>query len=134
MLSISAQYALRATTHIAQQGCWCTAKDVSMATSIPGGYIAKILSSLSNSGILASQRGLNGGFRLNSDPADISAFNIVRAIDPPPAFSACASCRAGNPLTDCSVNQLLSRLQADVDDALRRTSLATLLHQCSSIR
>lgn len=132
MLSVSAHYALRATTHIAQRGSWCTAKEVSIATNIPGGYMAKILSSLCNAGILVSQRGLNGGFQINRDPGEVSAFAIVRAIDPPSSFSSCSGCRAGNPLTDCSVNRLISRIQADADDALRQTSLASLLCECSS--
>ncbi|MBN8523979.1 MAG: Rrf2 family transcriptional regulator [Planctomycetes bacterium] len=133
MLSVTAQYALRATTHIAQRGCWCTAKEVSFATGIPGGYVAKILSSLCNAGILVSQRGLNGGFQFNRDPDEVSAFAIVRAIDPPSSFSTCSSCRLGNPQTDCSVNRLLVRIQSDEDHALRQTSLSSLLCQCSSI-
>lgn len=57
----------------------------SLATSlhIPAKFLESILRSLRQSGIVVSQRGAEGGFRLARSPNDITVADVIRALDGP---------------------------------------------------
>lgn len=57
----------------------------SLATSlhIPAKFLESILRSLRQSGIVMSQRGAEGGFRLARSPNDITVADVIRALDGP---------------------------------------------------
>ncbi len=71
MLSRSSEYAIRALTYMALQeaGAFHLAQDMARELSIPPAFLGKVLQPLVTRGILASQRGRGGGFRLLR-PAD----------------------------------------------------------------
>jgi DNA-binding IscR family transcriptional regulator len=50
---------------------------------IPSKFLEKILRSLRHAGIVASQRGADGGFRLAKPPAEVSVADVIRALDGP---------------------------------------------------
>lgn len=56
---------------------------ISTAQDIPLKFLEGILRQLRQSGIVASQRGAEGGYRLDRDPHDVSIADIVRALDGP---------------------------------------------------
>ena len=130
MISLTAQYAIRAVMHIAKAGRWCTAVEIATTANIPRGYIAKVLNVLAHSGILLSQRGFNGGFQFNPEFRQLSIYEIVRAIDPKERFSSCQDCNLGDPSADCAANRLLAEIQGDIDTRLRGAKLIDLLGSC----
>jgi len=83
MLSRSSQYAIRALAYLAMRGRgqWVLARQIATAIGIPLPFLAKILQILAVEGILESQRGRNGGFRLVRDPDRLSLFDIVEGFD-----------------------------------------------------
>jgi Rrf2 family protein len=130
MISLTAQYAIRAVMHIAQAERWCTADEVATLANIPRGYLAKVLQTLTGAGILDSQRGLNGGFRIRHECIRVTAYDIVRAIDPVDSYGVCRDCRAGDPGSDCSANRLFADIQSETDRRLRLATLADLISAC----
>lgn len=56
---------------------------ISKAQDIPVKFLEGILRQLRQSGIVASQRGAEGGYRLDRDPSEVSIADIVRALDGP---------------------------------------------------
>jgi Rrf2 family protein len=56
------------------------AHDIANKHKLPKAYVAKILSQLANSGILHSDRGPRGGFRLNDPPEKISLYDIFNGV------------------------------------------------------
>jgi Rrf2 family protein len=56
-----------------------------LATSqhIPTKFLESILVSLRNAGIVSSQRGMDGGYRLAKPPANISVADVMRALEGP---------------------------------------------------
>lgn len=50
---------------------------------IPLKFLEGILRQLRQAGIVASQRGAEGGYRLDRDPAHVSIADVVRALDGP---------------------------------------------------
>lgn len=64
---------------------------------VPAAYMAKQLQALSKAGIVKSNRGKRGGYRLAKAPSDISLWDITAAIEgSKPAFR-CAEIRQNGP-------------------------------------
>ena len=82
MLSLTAEYALRAVVFLAANpGSVARADIISQATGVPLGYLTKIMQGLARSGLTSSYRGPHGGFTLVRTPADITLLDVVRAVD-----------------------------------------------------
>lgn len=84
MLSRTSGYAIHATLHIgARSGPdnAVPAAAVAEALEIPANYLAKILNTLAREGILTSERGRTGGFRLARPADEIPLLDVVRHFD-----------------------------------------------------
>ncbi|MHB1066486.1 MAG: RrF2 family transcriptional regulator [Candidatus Nanopelagicales bacterium] len=56
---------------------------IAKAQEVPLKFLEGILRQLRQAGIVASQRGAEGGYRLDRKPADVSIADVVRALDGP---------------------------------------------------
>jgi Rrf2 family protein len=83
MISRTSEYAIRSLTFMASRppGEFHLALDMAQELGIPAAFLGKVLQPLVMRGLLHSQRGRGGGFRLAQDPAQISLLSIVRALD-----------------------------------------------------
>ena len=80
-LSARVDYALRALSELAAANAPRTVEQLSEAQHIPNKYLESILGELRRTGLLRSQRGPEGGYRL-ARPADtISIADVIRALD-----------------------------------------------------
>jgi Rrf2 family protein len=84
-VSAKSDYALRALIEIARrgQGKPVSAEELGRAQEIPHGFLQSILADLRRAEIVMSQRGQSGGWRMNSDPRDVSVADVIRAVDGP---------------------------------------------------
>ena len=57
--------------------------ELAQAQGIPAKFLEGILRQLRQAGLVASQRGADGGYRLDRDPGKITIADIVRALDGP---------------------------------------------------
>ena len=96
-LSQTSEYALRATAQLASlaPGEVARAEDLASAADIPVHYLAKILRKLVVAGLLTSQRGHGGGFRLARAPARIRFLHVLKAVGEVPHRDHCAFGKAG---------------------------------------
>jgi Rrf2 family protein len=84
MFSVSAktQYAIRAMTCLAKRrDRAATSAEIAQSENIPAKFLEGILSRLKSAGLIESERGKNGGYRMAKDPAEIRMLEIVEAID-----------------------------------------------------
>ena len=92
-LTKKADYSLIALKHFAlclrRNGEAVSAKEVADSCGIPLPILSKLLQKLGKSGFLASEYGTNGGYRLARDPRQISALEVIRAIDGPIVLANC---------------------------------------------
>jgi Rrf2 family transcriptional regulator, cysteine metabolism repressor len=65
--------------------------DLAEATATPVTVLEQVLPQLRSAGIVRSERGPAGGYRLNHDPADITLGKVVRLIQGPLAPISCAT-------------------------------------------
>ena len=84
-VSAKADYALRALIEITQhgEGKPISAEELGRLQEIPHGFLQAILADLRRAGIVVSQRGQSGGWRLASRPSDVSVADVIRAVDGP---------------------------------------------------
>jgi len=87
-VSAKADYGMRALLELTvahQEGPGRLVKGEAIATAqdIPLKFLEGILRQLRQAGIVASQRGAEGGYRLDRDPKDVSIADVVRALDGP---------------------------------------------------
>jgi len=83
-LSAKADYALRASVELASHGDGPVKADaVARAQSIPLRFLEQILLELKHAGIVASQRGAEGGYRLARPPEQIRLADVIRAVEGP---------------------------------------------------
>ena len=68
-----------------------TAKRVAEDTRIPLPTVSKLLKVLAQRGFLASQRGVNGGYRIAMDPRTVSLADVIDALEGPIAITDCSA-------------------------------------------
>ena len=58
-------------------------ESIAREQEIPSKFLENILRGLRHAGIVASQRGAEGGFRLARPPSEVSVADVIRALDGP---------------------------------------------------
>jgi Rrf2 family protein len=66
-----------------------SAKEIAEAYGIPAALLSKILQKLVKNGLLRSEHGTNGGYKLARDPGQITAYEVIRIIDGPIFLTTC---------------------------------------------
>ena len=84
-VSAKSDYALRALIEIAGRadGRAVSAEELGRLQDIPHGFLQAILADLRRAGILMSQRGQSGGWRMARAAAEVSVADVIRAVDGP---------------------------------------------------
>jgi Rrf2 family protein len=83
-VSAKADYAVRAAVELAGAGeDWLTAEVVANRQEIPMPFLQKILHALRVAGLVASQRGPEGGHRLARPADQVSVADVLRAVEGP---------------------------------------------------
>jgi Rrf2 family protein len=77
-------YAVRALVELAAaDGATVKGDRIADAQGIPLKFLENILAELRRAGIVGSQRGADGGYRIARDPAGVSVADVVRAVEGP---------------------------------------------------
>lgn len=89
-LTKKADYGLIALKHLTGIRPACaSAKEIADRYGVPVPVLSKVLQKLARAGLLASEHGTNGGYRLGRDPRTISALEVIRTIDGPIFLTSC---------------------------------------------
>lgn len=141
-LTRKADYGLMAMKYLAEhaaaprpQGGWASvpvsaqsAKDIADAYHIPAQLLAKILQTLARAGLLVSTAGTNGGYSLSRPAADISAFEVIRAIDGPLFITSCITIHGTCDLAGhCTIKEPLRKVSDSLKDLLSAIRIADLI-------
>ena len=85
-VSARADYALRAAAELATAGAdrrLLKREELASRQDIPVEFLESVLLDLKHAGIVQSQRGASGGFRLARPSSEISLADVIRAVDGP---------------------------------------------------
>jgi len=108
-----------------EAGAYAGAAQIAEEVGAPPNYLGKLLKQLAETGLLESQKGFGGGFRL-SRPADrITIFDILEPIERVSKWNGCflgrSKCSDKSP---CSVHNRWSRIREDYLSFLKETTIA----------
>ena len=131
-LTKKADYGLMALKYLAEhpETPALSAKDVADAYGIPAQLLAKILQRLTKTGLLKSSAGMNGGYALARDPRQISAFEVIHAIDGPLFLTSCTKGTKSCDLAPgCTIKEPLARVNETIIGVLKSISIHDLAEQ-----
>jgi Rrf2 family protein len=124
-LTKKADYGLIAVRHLAEHADLgaCSAKDLAEMYGIPQEALAKILQRLARARLLISQHGTNGGYVLARDPRQISALEVIRAIEGPLFMTSCKSAKSCSTSLKCTVREPLQKVARAIEQVLGKLSV-----------
>jgi Rrf2 family protein len=131
-LTKKADYGLMALKYLAEQANTShgaqSAKDIAEAYHIPPQLLAKILQTLAKAGILISHAGTNGGYALARAAEDISAFEVIRAIDGPLFITSCITIHGTCDLAGhCTIKEPLRKVNDSITNLLSDLYISDLI-------
>ena len=94
-LSKLTDYAVVVLVRLSHADTVQTSPGIAAAIGIPESTVAKVLKTLAAGGLVASQRGARGGYRLMRKLAAIPIADVIAAIDGPIALTACVDGQHG---------------------------------------
>jgi Rrf2 family protein len=109
------------------EGTYAGAARIAQETGAPQNYLGKLLKALAEEGLVESQKGLGGGFRLRRSPRDISLRDVVEPIEHISRWSGCIlgrpECSEADP---CAIHNRWKVVRNAYLQMLERTTLAEL--------
>jgi Rrf2 family protein len=130
LVSRTALHAIRALCALAKlpQGECAGAASIAEAIGAPRNYLGKLLQTLARQGLVESQKGLHGGFRLCRSPRSITLMEVVGLVD---QIDRWYDCFLGLPEcsseSSCVVHDRWGRLRDGYLSLLGDTTIADLI-------
>jgi FeS assembly SUF system regulator len=127
-LSKLTDYAVVVLVRLAEETGIQTSGGIAASTGVPEPTVAKVLKIMTSAGLVVSQRGARGGYRLARPLGSIPVADVIMAIDGPIALTACVEHSA----TICDVSGLCpvkgrwDTVNAAIQDALSAITLADM--------
>jgi Rrf2 family protein len=128
-LSSTSQHAIRAVLHIAgnDEDRPVRVDEIAAALRCPRNYLSKTLHALTRAGVLQSERGPKGGFRLSEPPDRLALERIVAPFEPVGE----RRCLVGRPecggAHPCAAHHRWAGVAAAVEEFFAGTTVADLL-------
>jgi Rrf2 family protein len=133
-LTKRADYGLIALKHLAvhRGPTSASAKDIADRYKIPLPLLSKVLQKMVKSGLLRSEQGTNGGYRLARDPRRITALEVIRALDGPIILTSCFTEHGECDHSDqCTVREPLRKVHEGILRLLDSITVADIAGDCS---
>jgi Rrf2 family protein len=135
-ISRKIDYALRATIFLASidPDAVTPFREIARQVGVPEDFLAKILKTLADAGLVRSQRGARGGYQLRKPPGEISFLDVIEAVEGPIKLNVCLDAKGDGEIDhdackvahSCSMLQVWRAGQERMLDLYRRTSLRDL--------
>ena len=124
-------YATVILSHLSDaDGVLHTATDIASRTGLGLPTVSKLLKAMTRADLVTSVRGSHGGYRLARSPEEISAADVIDALEGPVAITACSSTEVGCDLEPvCRVGSAWQRINLAIRHALRDVTLAQLTEE-----
>jgi Rrf2 family cysteine metabolism transcriptional repressor len=139
IFSSKAEYGVRLMVELGRQSPDqpTSLKAIADAEGLPLAYLEQVVARLKKAGLVMSARGAHGGYWLARDPADISMFDVVGALEGAIAPMECfvrdemervvCSHVGAESARGCATKLLWTRVQGGIVRSLQTTTLADLV-------
>jgi len=128
-ISRKIDYAIRAMIHLASipPGTVVPFREIGKQMEVPEDFLAKILKTLVDEGLVRSARGPHGGYALAKPSSEINFLEIIEAIEGPVALNVCLDPDDACPRQPgCTLTDVWREGQARMLDVYRQANLAAL--------
>ncbi len=133
-ISRTAEYALRAIVWLAREpDTPLGTPRIARATHVPAGYLSRVLQALGRAGLVESNPGRSGGFRLTRSPRKISVLDVVNAVDPVQRILRCPLGLRSHRGHLCPLHRRLDEAAAMVEHAFAETSIADIVSEAAPL-
>jgi Rrf2 family protein len=125
LLSEACDYGLRAVIWMAQRPPAepQKVKDIAEGIQAAPGYLIKVLQELAKAGILTARRGSQGGFTLQCDPDQLTALDVINAIDPLERIESCPLKLESHAEGLCPMHRCVDDAMAKIEETFRMTTI-----------
>ena len=129
-LSARSEYGLLALIDLATTGSErpLATRELAENRGIPSAFLEQLLADLRRAGLVRATRGPRGGFTLARDAHEVTALEIVEALEGPIAPSVCAPDACGRE-QGCAAASVWGDVSGAVREALSGFSLARLAEE-----
>ncbi len=128
-LSKKADYGLIAVKHLAmhRDEHACSAGEIAEEYGISATLTAKVLQRLARQGVVIAKHGSSGGYQLAKEPGQISALDVITAIDGPVLITSCVTSHGNCDATErCSVREPLRRVNESILNVLSTVTISQM--------
>ncbi len=126
-MSSTAKYALRAVVFLATStDRWVKRTEIAKITRVPAEYLLKVLNALDQQSIIESKRGPGGGYRLSRRPEQITALQVINAVDRIPRIKTCPLGLVDHKAL-CPLHKMLDRAYQSIEAAFQKTTIDQLI-------
>ena len=130
-ITLESDYALRILSTLATHNEVTDAKTLADETSVSQRFSLKILHKLVKGGLVCSFKGINGGYKLNKAPSDITLKEVIELIDGPIAIVRCVGsdecCSLNQNKTDCVYHHIFDTISIEVAVKLSKITIQDVL-------
>ncbi len=130
-LTRKVEYGLLAVDYLANHqsnGC-VNAREIATQHGIPLELLAKVLQALVRKGVVASEHGAHGGYRLARSLAEMTLVDLVSALDGPVRLVECEPEEPGEcpQYSTCTIREPIERVQRNLQQFLGHVTLEQLV-------
>jgi Rrf2 family protein len=128
-LSKKADYGLIAVKHLAMHRGQhaCSATEIAEEYGISTMLMAKVLQKLARQRIVSAKHGASGGYLLAKEPSEITALDVISAIDGPLLITSCVTSHGNCGASEkCSVREPLRRVNESILGVLNSVTISQL--------
>ena len=121
-------YAVRALALLAQGGEVTPVSALAEAECVPEDFLRKIMQKLHRAGLVESEQGPFGGYKLARDPDEVTLLDVTVAVQGPIVMNACfADPQVCRNVKSCGLRRQLLLLQQDLESRFAGISLAGVI-------
>ena len=103
-------------------------EEIARKAGISQGFLEETAAALRKAGLIVGQRGAAGGYRLKKDPAEITAAQVIEAIEGPLVVMECLGGGSTCPMKrSCSTRNVWRKVQNQVAKTLSELTIAELI-------
>lgn len=137
MLRISklADYGTVIMVYLAKAQELCNVSDIAIGTGLAKPTVSKLVKNLVHAGLLISERGAKGGYRIARQAGDISVADIINAIEQRTGLTECAANHSHCAIeSSCRISNHWRLIDKAIDGVLSYIKLSSLINPSSNIQ
>ncbi len=133
MFSQTTEYALRAMACLSlKPNTLVSAVALADQTKVPSNYLAKVLQTLAQAGLIDGRRGVGGGYKLARAATEINLLDVINAVSEVRRITTCPLGLANHGSNLCPLHKRADAAAAAVIEIYRKATLQSLLDDPAS--